>query len=272
MSFYTEITPANNYPAIGWHSVIRPAVLNVSSQQAGRTVENLWAPDTASYWQPQAESNSSIGFAQFEGEPNYIGIVRHNLGSSAISYQLFYQLTNGAPLQPLSGVVQPLDNSPILHEFTPPPSNYFITLRFYHSAQNLPIVAHVKLGNLLRLQRKIFVGHKPIGLTQYADGVTQTSESGQYLGRINTSLWRKSSVSQSNITQDFIYQHIAPFIAHANCTAHDNGTPQGPYFFCARPETHPQDVVYGWTHNTIHPDNQQANGMMGFNFDIEGIV
>lgn len=282
MSYYTEITPQDNHPAIGWHSLVTTSTLSVSQDNPLHPKENLLSPDTASYWQPEYSASitalgntftgSFISCVQLPSTPNYLGIARHNLGSKSIPYQLAYTTTNGGPLQPLSAPIQPLDDAPILHEFALPEAAFSVVIILHHTNANLPAIAHTKLGTLLRLQRKIFAGHKPAGLVQYAEGITQTSESGQYLGRINTSTWRKTSVSQSNLTQAFVYQLLAPFIAHANNTAKPNGSAQGPYFFCARPQSHPNEVVYGWTHNSIHPSFEQANGMMSVNFDLEGIA
>jgi len=271
--FEPETAPlGSNNPVIGWHSVLTTANITAESSTSARPVINLWSPDTAALWEPDSDASYLLLENPDGVQVDYIGIARHNLGSLGIELQVESSDDAGATWDEIVPQHVIGDDSAIIQHFTATNAHLF-RVNFVQPDDGIrPILAHIKLGKLLQLQRSIYVGHKPAALAQYAEGTTQTSESGQYLGRINTAKWRKASVSQTNVTADFVYTYVAPFAAHANNTAPDDGTAQGPYFFAWRPLSHPADTLYGWTHGTIHPDNQQPNGMMGFSFDIEAIA
>lgn len=270
MSIYFPGTLLDNRPVIGWHSVLRPQDIVAGSELINRPALNLWSPDTAGLWEPSATNSYLTLINATGGTVNYIGIARHNLGSGAIAYNI-ENSPDGTNWFSLKAIKTVSDDSAIIEYFAPS-SLPFFRIYFTQSGSAKPRIAHVKLGRLLVLTSKIYVGHKPASLVRYADGITQTSENGQYLGRINTAVWRRSAVSQANVDPAFVRLSIMPFVAHANNTAADDGTAQGPYFFAWRPADYSNDVVYGWTHSTIHPDNQQPNGLMGFSFDVECIA
>ena len=267
--FYTgnQIT---NAPIIGWHSVLRTQDITASSSATARPVINLWAPDTAMLWEPTAD-NASLTLFNSTGNPvDYIGLVRHNFAADGISYKIDVSGDNTtcAALKALKAIA---DGGPIIDVFAPTIGPYF-KITFSHSGGVKPRLAHIKLGELLTLPRNQFVGQKPSELALYAEGTTQMSENGQYLGRINTATFRKGSCSQKNITQAFVYSKIKPFSAHANCTGANKAVAQGAYLYAWRPAAWPDDVIYGWTASTIHASNEQPNGMMAVDFDIEAIA
>lgn len=270
MSIFYTGTQITNAPVIGWHSVLRTQDITASSASSARPVVNLWAPDTAMLWEPTAD-DASITLFNSSGAPvDYIGLVRHNFAADGISY-LIEVSTDGTTFTALKALKAITHESPIIDVFAPQIGPYF-KITFDHASGVKPRLAHIKLGKLLTLPRNQFVGHKPAALALYAEGTTQMSENGQYLGRINTNTFRKSSCSQKNITQAFVYSQIAPFSAHANCTAPNKLVAQGAYLYAWRPADFPNDVIYGWTTATIHPSNEQPNGMMAVDFDIEAIA
>jgi hypothetical protein len=272
MTVYYTGNQVTNAPIIGWHSVLRTQDITASSSATARPVINLWAPDTAMLWEPTAD-DASITLFNSTGSPvDYIAMARHNFAADAISYAIEVS-TDGTTFTALKALKAIAHESPIIEVFTPQIGPYF-KISFDHASGVKPRLAHIKLGELLTLPRHQFVGQKPSELALYAEGTTQMSENGQYLGRINTSTSRKGSCTQKNISQAFVYSKIKPFSAHANCTAPNKSVAQGAYFYSWRPADFPNDIVYGWTAGTIHAVNEQPNSVvaMAVDFDIEAIA
>jgi hypothetical protein len=269
---YLNTALPNDNPIVGWHSILRTQDISASSSLSSRPIINVWSPDTAMVWESNGD-NPSITLANPNGVSlNYLSIIRHNLGSKDIEYRISVSADN---ITYTTGVAQKAvaDDSVILDFFSSTTAPY-IRINFYQAtsgAGNRPIIGHIKLGQLLQFQRGIYVGHKPAGLVLEAETIHQKSESGQYLGPITLRTWRKTSISQANNTPAFVHTYIKPFLAHANNTAVDNGTPQGAFVFAYKPVSYPSDVLYCWSKGTIRPTNDQPNGMMGFSFDVEGI-
>jgi len=273
MSVYLNTALPNNHPIVGYHSVLRVQDITASSSDATRPVVNLWSPDTAMLWKGGADDPYLILANPAGVSVDYVAIVRHNMGSQGIEYKISTS-TDGTAYTTKVARKAVADDSVILDFFTATTAQY-VKINFYQSttgAAHRPTIAHVKLGKLLQFERGIYVGHKPAGIVLEAETIQQKSESGQYLGTINTSVWRKASISQANVTASFLHTYIKPFLQHLNSTAVDNGTPQGPIVFAYKPVTYPSDILYCWANSTVRPSNDMANGMMGFSFDVEGIA
>ncbi len=126
-----------------------------------------------------------------------------------------------------------------------------------------PQVAHIKLGAALVLPQSIYVGHSPITLNRRTEIVTNTSENGQFLGRIEKRRYLQTAVDMAHIEPDFYRDYIDPFVEHAET---------GAFFFAWRPAGYPKEVGYGWTGGDITPENQMPNGMMQFSFNMKAVA
>lgn len=247
-------------PIIGWHSVLDVNDIAADSSLDGRPALNMWNPDTASVWESGGTSEQYITLANTGGGwIDYVGIAKHNFGSGGVQFQL--QAMGSGGWEDITDVIATARNAAIIIYFNPRTSSA-VRLRLIPQGV-APVIAHIKLGSALVLQRRIYVGHKPATLTRHASVITNGSENGQFLGKIVTREWHQTDVKQANVTPDFMRSQIVPFIKHAQT---------GTFFFAWRPLEYPDEVVYGWTDDNIEPVNQRVNGMMEFGFSVQAVA
>jgi hypothetical protein len=258
-----------NHPIIGWHSVLGFGDFSADSELPNRPALNLWNPDTSSVWESDSTDEQFVYMSNSGAVScDYVGIAKHNFGTGRVTYQIQKSVDNSTWVD-VTAIRLPANDAAIVHYFEPS-TNAFWRLRLV-PISTPPVIAHIKLGIALVLQRKIYVGHKPATLTPYVKRITLNSQNGQYLGDVITQRFHKTTVSQENITPDFIREKIVPFINHITY-ARIGESALGAFFFAWRPIDYPLEVVYGWTDDTIHPENQRSNGMMSFSFAMEAVV
>lgn len=261
-----------NNPIIGWHSVLRPQDITASESPApGRPAVNMWAPDTATMWQGNsfAGDPALIGTTVSLTNPglvavDYIGIARHNFGTGG--YTITVQHSPSGSGLDWTNVTTPRivnTNDAIIFYFNALSSPLFrIKLEKLTSYYIAPIIAHIKMGIALVLQRRIYVGHKPATIAKRTRNITLGSENGQYLGQINVRSFYVDSIQQQNNTPVFVRQKIKPFIRHLNGDDVSNNTAQATFFFSWRPADYPEEITYCWAIEKPEPENQ-ANDAMG---------
>lgn len=270
-----------NNPIIGYHSILLPDDIDATSGLTGRVAINMWSPDTATFWQglsftsvsPTTETQYIVLSNLNAYEFDYIGIARHNLGSSGFTFSIEESSDAGATW---SEIVAPKifsDDSAIL-EYFDMRSTGLVRIKLTKTSTLIPapIIAHIKMGRALVLQRRIYVGHAPGTIGKKVRRIINTSESGQYLGQIILSKAHASSCTQQNNTAAFVREKIKPFIQHVNGEVEVNGTAPATFFFAWRPGDYPEEVLYGWTGDDIRPENQLSNGMMSWSFNMEAVA
>lgn len=259
-----------NKPIIGWHSVLRIDDITTQDAAEGRPARNLWSPDTATFWQG-TELTNYIELANTGGSVDYIGIAKHNLGTAQIPYKIQKSVDGSTWVDVTAYKIVPSDRA--ILEYFDAITSPFIRIFFNTSAISgvVPIIAHIKLGRALVLPNRQYVGQKP-PLNPRVKRITQTSQSGQYLGQVVLSQYHEAYCKQDHVNPLFMRNYVVPFIDHCNGVRADNGTPQVPFFYSWRPISYPDEVVYGWLKGEIVPENKMNNGLMGFDFDMECIV
>jgi hypothetical protein len=190
---------------------------------------------------------------------NYVGIASHNLGSTGASYVLQYS-TDGLIWTDAIDQRMAADDAAILHEFDD------VTARWYRLSLTpgsaVPSIAVLYIGRVLRLERRIYVGHTPIVYGRRYTVSSNYSENGQFLGRVLRRTTLSSSVSMENITPSFYRTDVDPFFQAASVT---------PFFFAWRPSDYPREVGFAWLTGDPEVTNQRPNGMMQIGFSMQGI-
>ena len=271
-----------NNPIIGYHSILLPGQISAPISTSVRPAVNAWTPDTAQVWEGQAYSGVSATLSQYLLLENpdaqlvdYIGIARHNFYTGG--YTVTIQASND--MVSWDNVAAPTaynSNDSILYYFNARASLYF-RIKIDKTGTDIiaPIIGHVKLGNVLVLQRRIYVGHQPATLTKYVKKSSYGSENGQYLGQIVQRSYYKTEIKQENNSPAFVRSKIVPFINHVNGQSVVNDTAPATFFFAWRPGDYPTEVVYGWTNDNIHPENSggdKMGGRMSWNCSVEAVV
>lgn len=269
-----------NNPIIGYHSILVPADFSASSPVAARPAANMWTPDTASVWEGNPYSGVIANYEETieisnsaNRTVNYVGIAKHNFGDGGYTYVFQYSTDGGSTWSDITTPRIVGRNDAIVDYFDDVTYALFRIKLTKTSAEVIaPIIAHVKLGEALVLQRRIYVGHKPATMAKKVKKITNGSENGQYLGQEIVRSYYTSECSQSNNTPDFVRENIAPFIDHINGDVEVEGSAPASFFFAWRPGDYPDEVVYGWTDDNIEPENERTNGMMKWSFSMEAVA
>lgn len=271
-----------NNPIIGYHSVLTPDDIRVVESTSQLPPQNMWTPDTSTVWIGQAYSGapSTVERIIYLDNPllasvDYVGIARHNLGDTGWEY-IVQSSVDGVVWADITAPKIIATNAAIISCFDPRTNPFFrIKLTTTASEVTAPIIAHVKMGVALILQRRIFDGVEPPTLSPKVRRESLGSESGQYLGQIVTRKYHTASCQQENNTPEFVRTKIVPFINHINGDVVVNDTAQATFFFAWRPMSYPDEVIYAWTSDHITPQIQTGDsygGLMKWGFNMEAIA
>lgn len=246
-----------NNPRIGWHSIVTTASVAADDEDPDWPVTNLGNQATHLYWQAVNLGNTRVYAATGGESVNYLAVAAHNLRMATVQVQTS---TNASLWTDLDDSVLLQDNSPFVIEFPDTVANY-IGLRitpFYE----IPAMACLNIGRILRLQRRIYVGHRPMPLNRQTEVSTGRSESGAFLGRVKRRQSQQTEVVLNNLTPDWYRDNIDPFAEFAET---------GAFFWAWRPESYPNEVAFAWLTDDLVPVNERGNGMMNVNLPMAGI-
>jgi len=109
------------------------------------------------------------------------------------------------------------------------------------------------------LQRRVYVGHRPVTYARSTNVVSGMSESGQYLGRVVRNQTLEFALSQQNVDAEFYREYVEPFVRSAITR---------PFFAAWRPSKYPDEIGFCWLTRDIVMENQLSNGFV--KFDIVG--
>lgn len=274
-SIYLSLTDSlGKRPIIGWHSVVTTTGLSASSEDTDYPILNAWNPDTASFWRSDAVPTSGIIYIYINNPDDipidYLGIARHNFGSTGCAYTLQDSLNSVDWTDVVSSKTPTTDRAIV--EYFDASTEPFWRLKLEPNGATPPELAHIKLGTALILQRPIYVGHRPATLGLVSSRSTDLGDSGQYIGQVVTRRWHQTDCIQKNTYPDWVRNYLTPFIDHTQLNREDDDTAQGAFFFAWRPTDYPLEVIYGWTEDNIMPRNQLPNGRMEYEFRIQGVV
>jgi len=126
---------------------------------------------------------------------------------------------------------------------------------------NVAFVGNIMAGMATRLERTIYVGHSPSTLNRETTITGDTSESGQYLGRVVRSQQYRTALDLQNIDPEFMREELDPFFHAAR---------EQPFYWAWRPKDYDEELIYGWMDGDPQVTNQRANGMMQASFNVRG--
>lgn len=249
-----------NSPLIGYRNLVTVSNVTSTTAAAGYPVTNTANPATHLFWKGASSIANETVTVTLSGsvDVDYVGIARHNFGSAgvAVSVQTFDGSTWTERAAALPG-----DDSPLLFRFT---KDQYDGVRLVLSPGSaVPQMAVLYVGELLALQRRIYVGHTPINYGIQSNVVVGRAERGHYLGRVITGQHTETSVDLQNLTPAWYRANMHPFVLAAQ---------ERPFFFAWRPSTYPLEVGYAWLTSDPIPKNQLPNGMMQVQLDMSGIV
>lgn len=253
---------ANN-PLIGYENLLEAGSVTATHWETDYPPTNMQNVSTGEYWQANSDpihagNLINITMQVSPSTVNYFGIGGHNLAGAELKLQRRDDPAD--PWQDVTDPVIPGDNHAIMWYFTDVVTSAYWRLEIQPNPDGtLPRIAVLYLGEVLVLQRRVYVGHTPVTDAQQTQYRTGLSQSAQYLGRVVGSQTLGVGLEQQNVDPEFYRTYIRPFKKHAETR---------PFFMAWRPSKYPEEVGYCWTTKDITPQNALANGFL--NFSIVG--
>lgn len=255
LSSLISTSGGRNKPIIGWDNVVANGTLMASSSAEGYPVTNLTNPSTSSEWRAAADGTQSVTVTLSGAqEINYIGIARHNFGSTGTSLTITAQ-PGDVEITPS---MMPVDDAPLMVRFDPITVE---SLTITMTGSTDPVrMSVLYAGMLTTVKGGIYQEVVPIPYGYQTDIVTNRAESGDFLGRIMTDQRLQLAYEFAYVEYDWFKANMGPFIKHAMLR---------PFFFAWLPEKYPEDVVFGWLTNDINPISENFEGTVVVRFNME---
>lgn len=250
-------------PLIGYDNIVNTGSISTTTEDPDFPATNLANPATHLRWlglggSPTSDEYVTVTNAVVQ-DIDYIAIARHNLFTAQIAISVEY--FNGSSWVELVAPVILPNDGPALFRF---PKLAYAQIRLRLQTGNaLPTIAVVYSGELLVMQRRMYVGHTPINMGRSTMQASLRSISGNFLGRIVLGRKVSTRASFQNLTPAWYRTYLAPFVLAAE---------EIPFFFAWRPSTYPNEVGYAWLSDDAIPQNQRSNGMMQIEFSLEGVI
>lgn len=248
-------------PRIGWHNIVPAGAIAASDDDDAFPVSNLLRPETFLKWKGGNIGEHTITVTATPAESvNYFAIAGHNFATAGAGLKL-QQSPDGITWTDLTDEFLPATDHALMVEFADTQASQYYRLVVAPTVA-IPEIGALNIGRVLRMQRRLYVGHKPMGLNRKTETSTGFSESGQFLGRTRLRQMLEGSAEFANITPDWVRAYFDDFQDAAETL---------PFFFAWRPEAYPDEIAY--VSLTGDPDivNQQANGMVGISMSMRGI-
>jgi hypothetical protein len=262
---YLSDSNTGDYPLVGHHNVVTAGNLATTTGESANPGSNLTNASTSLKWR-----GTTVGSDEYItvtttglGNLNYVAVARHNWATSGITVSL--EGDTGGGYATIGTAFVPVNDAPIIMRFLG--SSTYIGLRIKLASGGLvvPEAALVYVGQILVLQRKLYVGHDPITMARETNSVAATSESGEFLGRIILGQYSTSEISLENLTPDWVRTYLDPWLEDAL---------EFPFFFAWRPSAYPNETALAWVPegSSPRPGNQRSNGMMQVSVPLRGIT
>ncbi len=251
-------------PLIGYDNT---GTVSTTTEDPDFPAINLTNPATHLRWaglvsSPEADEYITITNGEVQ-DIDYIAIARHNFFTAQIAVSVEYLDVSASPdtwVELIAPVILPNDG-PALFRF--PRLAYAAVRLRMQPGSAAPTVAVVYCGQLLVIQRRLYVGHTPITMGRSVTFASPRSISGNFLGRIVLGRKVSTQVVLQNLTPDWYRTYFAPFVEAAE---------EIPFFFAWRPSSYPNEVGYAWLTQDAIPKNQRTNGMMQVDLMLEGVI
>lgn len=248
-----------DHPIVLWDNLVTFTGITADSEAAGYPATNLANPVTALEWRGASAADIEIAFATNHVDPiNGFGIARHNFGSEAIALELGYYDEDDEWVVLIEEFI-PQDDAPLLLRYARQ-SLADVVLRLAEG-DAAPRAAVAYCGDLLVLQRKLWVGHTPIVDGLVVEEVSAMSQAGDYLGTITVSSHNETKLTTSLLDPDWYRENMRAFVQS-----------RSPFFFAARPQTYPLEVGYCHIVNSPRPVPDDQSHLIAIDIDMRGVV
>jgi hypothetical protein len=232
---------------------------------AGGTDGNLAATDfTYQRWSAGALPSNWTLVTAADASVDTVFIAAHNLGSTGSTVEIQTAATVGGAFT-TRATITPTDDSAIAAMFNSNGTPYTIReIRIAVTGASAAVqVGIIRAGVALQMQRPVYGGVQPIGLTRVVETRHSISETGQWLGRVLQRQARKTTMD---------WQHLAAAWYRANFEPFSLALPQTPFGLIQNPSKMSESVAWCWTDQPPMPENMGIRDLMRVQIEITGLM
>jgi hypothetical protein len=215
-----------------------------------------WAAGTlAANWTLVTAANANV---------DTVFIAAHNLGSTGSTVLVQTAATVGGAFTTRATIV-PTDDSAIAVMINNAGVPYVIRelrIRVTGSSPDVSI-GIIRAGVALQMQRPVFGGVQPIGLTRLVETRHSISETGQWLGRTIQRQARSTTMEWAHLEAAWYRANFEPFSL---------ALPQTPFGLIQNPLRMPESVAWCWTDQTPQPTNMGIRDLMSVSLTMTGLL
>lgn len=248
-------------PLIGWRNYVNYSNITAEYEDPFYPVTNLGNAATNSEWRSTSTDEQTIEVEVGGGLiVDYIGIARHNLGSSGTVIYIDALIAGEGTdnwTRIFDGQILGRDTPAVLRFDELYPVRIRITLV---PDGVIPKVAVLYIGKLTVMEKGMLQDVTPILYSNRTDIVTGRSESGDFLGRVITDQTKEVNYSFENVSYDWFKQEMGEFAETSMTT---------PFFFAWLPKSFPEEVGYGWLNTDLNPSAFHYTGGYTVNFSLD---
>ncbi|PTQ89791.1 discoidin domain-containing protein [Agitococcus lubricus] len=215
-----------------------------TSQQAGYSVQNCYDWQTTSYWSP----TPSVGYHYFTATftspvtADYLAIYKHNLGDVGGTFYLEYSLDSGSTWQlATTTITSAINNELKINLFNAVTATHWRVVFNLYTATPF-YIGVVMFGRKLPLYRGMVGGFVVPRHGRKNEIINQTTEGGQFVGRIKVSKGARSNITFKTVPQMWVRDYWEAFVLHAEML---------PFLFSWNHEFYPQDACFCVTDGEI---------------------
>lgn len=217
-----------------------------TSQQAGYSVQNCFDWYTTSFWSPTPSSGYHYFTATFTSPvtADYLAIYKHNLGDVGGTFYLEYSLDSGATWQLATTTFTSATNNELkINLFNAvTATRWRVVFNLYTS--NPFYIGVVMFGRKLPLYRGMVGGFVVPRHGRKNEIINQTTEGGQFVGRVKTANGARSNITFKTVPQTWVRDYWEAFVRHAELL---------PFLFSWNHEFYPQDACFCVSDGEIPP-------------------
>lgn len=250
-------------PLVGWDNAVTASNVTATSTESGYSVTNLGNPATNLAWRaqetsPPTEQYLTVSLGELR-DVDYVGVAGHNFGSAGIVPSIEAQI-DGVWIE-IVEPFRPANDNALIFRF--PRTALYSSLRMRMQAgDDVPQVAVLYIGELLMMERALWVGYVPLPYARKSKVMSGRSESGNFLGRTVVNETRESNAKFSLLDPGWFRTDMADFLAAAQET---------PFFFAWRPSTYPRETGYAWLMNDPQPQPDERSHLYEVELQMQGL-
>ena len=254
-------TASSRRPVIGWDNMVAATNVEATSEDADYPASNLANPNTVLLWKSEVITDQYLTVTLDTVEAiDYLAVARHNFGTGEVICSVEgLSADEGATWTELVADQTLSDDSPVLFRFTPT-NLASIRLKLQPNA-TAPQAAVLYVGALLVMEKGLQPGNTPLNHGRRRTIVNSRSESGEFLGKVQTGEGLTSVAEFRVLTSTWYRTNLDPFLDEAP-----------PFFFAWSPYTYPSEVAFAWLTEDTVPVVSHAAGFISVTLQMDGLA